>query len=162
MQPQKKNPFDVSLCRFLYVVGIQSVLTNQPTDRAFFPPRRLFCRCALPTCGRATCRRAQSGRNASWGKLPDCQKRIHCAWEKGPVPAAGEFFLVIDHGNGLVTLYAHASAIYVTSGQKVAKGQTIAAVSNTGNSTGPHLHFEVHVGGTAVDPRDYICSFIDL
>lgn len=72
------------------------------------------------------------------------------------------YHLAIDHGNGLVTLYAHASAIYVTSGQKVAKGQTIAAVGNTGNSTGPHLHFEVHVGGTAVDPRDYICSFIDL
>lgn len=65
-------------------------------------------------------------------------------------------YVVINHGNGLSTLYQHCSAIYVSSGQSVSCGQNIAAVGTTGASTGPHLHFEVWAGGTPVDPRNYL------
>lgn len=65
-------------------------------------------------------------------------------------------YLVINHGNGLSTLYQHCSEIYVGSGQSVSVGQNIAAVGSTGASTGPHLHFEVWVNGTPVDPRNYL------
>jgi len=58
----------------------------------------------------------------------------------------------VDHGNGLTTLYAHASELLVAPGEIVRAGQEIARVGSTGRSTGPHLHFEVRVGGKAVDP----------
>lgn len=65
-------------------------------------------------------------------------------------------YVVVNHGNGLSTLYQHCSAIYVSSGQTVSVGQNIAAVGSTGAVTGPHLHFEVWVNGTPVDPRLYL------
>ena len=61
----------------------------------------------------------------------------------------------IDHGGGIQTLYAHASALLVTEGQKVNAGDTIALVGSTGNSTGPHLHLSLIIGGEFVNPRDY-------
>jgi murein DD-endopeptidase MepM/ murein hydrolase activator NlpD len=64
--------------------------------------------------------------------------------------------VVVDHGNGLATLYAHASSILVGVGQPVDQGETIALVGSTGNSSGPHLHFEVRVNGSAVDPLLYL------
>lgn len=65
-------------------------------------------------------------------------------------------YVVIDHGNGLSTLYAHCSSLAVSSGQSVSKGQTIAYVGSTGNSSGPHLHFEVRINGSRTDPSNYI------
>ena len=65
-------------------------------------------------------------------------------------------YVVIDHGNGYQSLYAHCSAIYVTVGQMVAKGEAIAAVGSTGWSTGPHLHFEIRKDGSRVDPLNYV------
>lgn len=65
-------------------------------------------------------------------------------------------YVVINHGNGLSTLYQHCSATYVSVGQSVSVGQNIAAVGSTGASTGPHLHFEVWAGGVPVDPRLYL------
>jgi murein DD-endopeptidase MepM/ murein hydrolase activator NlpD len=62
---------------------------------------------------------------------------------------------IIDHGNGLATAYAHQSAIYVGGGS-VSQGTVIGAVGSTGHSTGPHLHFEVRVNGSAVDPLGYL------
>jgi murein DD-endopeptidase MepM/ murein hydrolase activator NlpD len=59
----------------------------------------------------------------------------------------------IDHGGGVVTVYGHASEVLVNPGQRIEAGQEIARVGSTGRSTGPHLHFEVRMGGQAVDPR---------
>lgn len=62
----------------------------------------------------------------------------------------------INHGNGLHTLYGHASRILVSSGQKVAKGQAIALIGSSGDATGPHLHFEVIRNGSHVNPLSYV------
>jgi murein DD-endopeptidase MepM/ murein hydrolase activator NlpD len=64
----------------------------------------------------------------------------------------------IDHGNGLVTRYAHASALLVRTGQVVIPGDRIAMVGSTGRSTGPHLHFEVLRAGDHVDPKRYLAG----
>lgn len=64
--------------------------------------------------------------------------------------------IVINHGNGLQTIYMHCHKLYVKAGTTVSKGQNIAAVGTTGNSTGPHLHFQVMSGGTPVNPMNYL------
>ncbi|MFN5301402.1 MAG: murein hydrolase activator EnvC family protein [Pseudanabaena sp.] len=64
--------------------------------------------------------------------------------------------VIVDHGNGMTTLYAHCSDLYVKDGDVVAKGQPIAAVGSTGFSTGPHLHFELRANGEPIDPAAYL------
>jgi len=64
--------------------------------------------------------------------------------------------ITIDHGFGIVTKFAHASKLLVKTGQRVARGQRIALVGNSGLATGPHLHYEVHVNGRPVDPLKYV------
>ena len=107
-----------------------------------------------------------SGFGWRWGRMHEgidigvpCGTPIHAA-ASGTVIYAGWMdgygnFVVIDHGNGLATAYGHQSAIYV-SGGSVSQGQSIGAVGSTGHSTGCHLHFEVRVNGTPVDPLGYL------
>lgn len=76
---------------------------------------------------------------------------IHSGWLGG----YGNL-VVVDHGNGLATAYAHNSSLLVAVGQSVAQGETVSLCGSTGNSSGPHLHFEVRVNGVAVDPLLYL------
>ena len=83
------------------------------------------------------------------------------AAEAGVVLTAGwnsgyGYCVTINHGGGYVTLYGHCSSLLVSAGQKVTRGQTIARVGSTGNSTGNHLHFEVRINGSTVDPSGYL------
>lgn len=66
------------------------------------------------------------------------------------------YTVIIDHGNKISTLYAHNSKLYVKAGEEVQRGQKIAAVGSTGNSTGPHIHFEVRVDGEHTDPKEWL------
>jgi murein DD-endopeptidase MepM/ murein hydrolase activator NlpD len=87
---------------------------------------------------------------------------IHAA--AGGVVLAAEFrpdwgnVVEIDHGNGLMTRYAHASRLLVRPGDLIRRGQKIAEVGTTGRSTGPHLHFEVHLKGVAQNPSKFLSA----
>jgi len=65
-------------------------------------------------------------------------------------------YVVIDHGNGYQTLYAHLSKVSVSVGERVSQGELIGYGGRSGYATGPHLHFEVHVSGAIVDPLAYL------
>lgn len=64
--------------------------------------------------------------------------------------------VIVSHGNGIETYYAHCDKLYVTEGQIVSKEDTIATVGSTGNSTGPHLHLEIRINGVYVNPQKYL------
>lgn len=83
------------------------------------------------------------------------------AAQAGKVASAGwsgnyGYAILIDHGNGVATRYAHSSKLLVKAGDQVSKGQTIALVGSTGRSTGAHLHFEVLINGSHVNPLNYL------
>lgn len=90
----------------------------------------------------------------------DYGEPVHAA-DSGTVVYAGWMggygnAVMVDHGGGLVTLYGHNSSITVSEGQQVGKGETIALAGSTGNSTGPHCHFEVRVHGEVTSPLQYL------
>jgi murein DD-endopeptidase MepM/ murein hydrolase activator NlpD len=72
----------------------------------------------------------------------------------GSLPGYG-LLLEVDHGHGISTRYAHLSRVHVTEGQQVTVGLRLADVGSSGLSTGPHLHYEIHVGGRVVDPMAF-------
>jgi len=91
---------------------------------------------------------------ADYGSLVYASERgrvIYADWYGGYGNA-----VIIDHGNGMTTLYAHCSELYVKDGDMVEKGQPISAVGSTGFSTGPHLHFELRANGEPLDPATYL------
>lgn len=82
---------------------------------------------------------------------------IKCAYD-GVVSSAGYsdsygYYVIVSHGSNVQTLYAHCSKLLTKKGENVSKGDVIALVGSTGRSTGPHLHFEVRIGGNRVDPK---------
>ena len=85
-----------------------------------------------------------------------------CAVKDGTVVAAIRgttgygYYVMLDHGEGVETMYAHCSQLLVQVGDEVSKGDVIAKVGNTGKSTGPHCHFEVRINGEQVDPTPYL------
>ena len=68
--------------------------------------------------------------------------------------------VVVEHGNGLQTMYAHLSRFAVIAGQEVRRGQVVGAVGATGRATSPHLHYEVRMGGNPVNPYQYLRSAV--
>ena len=132
--------------------GAGSTGTGQPSAAGFIWP------CDGPVV---------SGFGMRWGRMHEGID-IGCAYgtpnhaaAAGTVIYAGWLggygnLVVVDHGNELSTAYAHASSIVVGVGQTVAQGETVSLVGSTGNSSGPHLHFEVRVNGVAVDPLLYL------
>ncbi len=116
----------------------------------------------MPTSGRLS-----SGYGSRWGRT---HKGIDLAAPIGTPIVASDTGVVIhsqssgsygkvvkiDHNNGFVTVYAHCDELLVSEGEIVSKGQLIARVGNTGNSTGPHCHFEIQLNGTAQNPFDHI------
>lgn len=108
-----------------------------------------------------------SGYGWRWGRMhygidlsPPTGTPIYAA-DGGTVTQAGwngayGLCVTINHGNGFTTLYAHCNSLNVSAGQSVYQGQHIAAVGNTGRSTGPHCHFEIKYNGVNVNPSDYV------
>lgn len=84
------------------------------------------------------------------------------AIQSGVVETAGwnrggyGYYVIINHGNGMRSLYAHSSELFVSAGDRVVQGQVISAIGNTGRSTGPHLHFEIRINGKTVNPLSYV------
>lgn len=74
-----------------------------------------------------------------------------CGWNGGY-----GCYIILDHGNGIQTLYAHNSQLFVSEGQAVSQGQTISLIGSTGRSTGPHVHFEVRASGRRLNPLRYV------
>lgn len=111
-----------------------------------------------------------SGYGARWGTFHsgidisggNCYGADIVASDAGTVTWAGYDdsgygnYVIIDHGNGYATLYGHCSEVYVSTGQTVAQGETVAAIGSTGYSTGPHLHFEVRSGSERLDPSNFV------
>jgi murein DD-endopeptidase MepM/ murein hydrolase activator NlpD len=142
--------------------GGASVAAPAPAPAASPAPPASSGRLGFPAAGRVSSEFGQR-----WGRLhagidiaAPTGTSIHAAgggtvYFTGWMGGYGNTVL-IDHGGGLTTLYAHQSRIVANDGQRVERGQLIGYVGNTGNSTGPHLHFETRVNGSPQNPRNYL------
>ncbi len=148
------------------VKPVSRITTRKTTPAIVTPPREttrtvdLSTKLLWPTSAK-TITQYYSWRHAGLDIAGPSGTAIYAA-ESGTVTVSGwsnggyGYYVIIDHGNGMQTLYAHASKLYVSKGEKVSRGQTIMAMGSTGWSTGPHLHFEVRSGGYKQNPLSYI------
>lgn len=139
-----------------YTAPVTSIFSSNPPAGS---PVRSSTRLQWPTSGYRITQYYHWGHHGLDIGLPTGNP-IYAA-ESGVVTRAGWFSgygncVDINHGNGMVTRYGHASKIYVQVGQRVSRGQTVAAIGSTGWSTGPHLHFEVMINGVKYNPLSYI------
>lgn len=115
-----------------------------------------------PTTGTITSRFGVRGSGMHTGMdIANAQGTNIYASASGTVKFTGWFggygnLVIVTHGNGVDTYYAHCNTILVSAGQQVSQGQLIAKMGNTGNSSGPHLHLEVRVNGVAQNPQTYV------
>ncbi len=115
-----------------------------------------------PTTGTITSRFGVRGSGMHTGMdIANAQGTNIYASAPGTVKFTGWFggygnLVIVTHGNGVDTYYAHCNTILVSAGQSVSQGQLIAKMGNTGNSSGPHLHLEVRVNGVAQNPQTYV------
>jgi len=158
---------------------LETVVTREPVEEVIRVGAMKFNETSTIGDGVATmkfiypmpdCKKVSSPFGPRWGRLhagvdfsgtgnvygmniiaADGGKVIQSGWDGGY-----GYVVVIDHGNGYKTLYAHCSALVVTVGQKVTQGQLIAKAGSTGNSTGAHLHFEIRVNGTPQNPMNFL------
>jgi len=158
------NPNRIRPSQELVIPGVQAAEIGSMlrSERLVSADGRLLPMFDWPVTGRIS-----SNYGMRWGRM---HHGIDIAVNTGtPVKAAARgrvtfsgvnggygYLVIIDHGDGVETRYAHNSRLLVKAGEYVNRGQVIAYSGNTGNSTGPHLHFEIRYKGNSVDPRSYL------
>ncbi|MFS8581806.1 MAG: peptidoglycan DD-metalloendopeptidase family protein [Limnochordales bacterium] len=156
------NPSRIQVNQELIIPGGQAAAAALRREQLVSSSGQLLRNFDWPTRGRISSRYGPR-----WGRMHyglDLAVPIGTpiyAAANGTVTHAGSMgtygiLVIIDHGNGVETRYAHLSRTAVRVGQRVSRGQLIAYSGNTGNSTGPHLHFEIRHRGQAVDPEQYL------
>lgn len=156
------NPNSLQVGQKLLIPGAQALVSARQREALVSANGQLLRNFSWPTTGRISSRFGPR-----WGRMhygldiavpTGTPVRAAAA---GKVTFAGEqggygLLVKIDHGNNIETRYAHNSRIVVRAGQQVARGDIIAYSGNTGNSTGPHVHFEIRRNGIALDPLDFL------
>lgn len=167
-QEEEDRPSSIfNIFKFLGNSSLPSVNMNSGSPPVF-PPSGMQGGSVMPVQGKVT-----SGfgpRNAPMAGASSNHKGMDIAASMGtPIRAARSGVVkfagqqrgygntvIVDHGNGQETLYAHASKLLARVGQQIGAGDIVGAVGSTGNSTGPHLHFEVRYGGQAINPQGFL------
>lgn len=156
------NPNRLQIGQKLVVPGAQALEALRQREAIVSPSGQLLRNFSWPTTGRISSRFGER-----WGRMHNgldiavpTGTPIRAA-AAGTITYAGSMgtygiLVMIDHGHGVETRYAHLSRVAVRVGQRVARGDVVAYSGNTGNSTGPHLHFEIRRNGAALDPLDFL------
>lgn len=156
------NPNRLQIGQQLVVPGAQALEALRQREAIVSPSGKLLRNFSWPTTGRISSRFGER-----WGRM---HYGLDIAVPTGtPIRAAAAgtvtyassmgtygILVMIDHGHGVETRYAHLSRVAVRVGQRVSRGEIVAYSGNTGNSTGPHLHFEIRRNGVALDPLDFL------
>jgi murein DD-endopeptidase MepM/ murein hydrolase activator NlpD len=158
-----ENPNNIKIGQVLFIPGGQAVAALRNLETLVSASGKLLANFSWPVSGRIS-----SNYGMRWGRMHHgldiavptgtevkaaASGRVtYAGWNSG-----GYGYLVtIDHGDGVETRYAHNSKVLVSVGQQVKRGQVIALSGNTGNSTGPHVHFEVRFKGSSYNPKEYL------